>query len=86
MFLKEEKMSNSKQLHVSKNKEGEEGWKVTHNGVTLSTYPTQKEGKDDAVSKAKQIGGEVVVHGLDGRIRSKDSYGNDPFPPRDWEH
>ena len=23
----------------------------------------------------------VVIHGKDGRIRSKHSYGNDPFPP-----
>ena len=29
---------------------------------------------------------DVVTHGRDGRIRSKDSYGNDPNPPRDKEH
>ena len=25
---------------------------------------------------------ELVIHGRDGRIRGKDSYGNDSFPPR----
>ena len=24
---------------------------------------------------------EVAIHGLDGRIREKHSYGNDPYPP-----
>ena len=26
---------------------------------------------------------EHVIHGLNGRIQNKNSYGNDPFPPRD---
>jgi hypothetical protein len=26
---------------------------------------------------------EVVIHGRNGKIRDSDSYGNDPFPPRD---
>ena len=25
---------------------------------------------------------EMVVHGTDGRIREKNSYGNDPYPPK----
>jgi uncharacterized protein DUF2188 len=25
---------------------------------------------------------EHIVHGRDGRIRQRDSYGRDPFPPR----
>lgn len=35
-----------------------------------------------------QGGGELIVKGLDGRIRSKDTIapGNDPFPPRDTEN
>jgi hypothetical protein len=35
-----------------------------------------------------QGGGEMTVHGRDGRIRSKDTIapGNDPCPPRDKEH
>ena len=35
-----------------------------------------------------QGGGELIIKGLDGRIRSKDTIapGNDPNPPRDREH
>ena len=25
---------------------------------------------------------ELIVHGTNGRIRAKDSFGNDPFPPK----
>jgi len=33
-------------------------------------------------------GGELIIKGLDGKIRSKDTIapGNDPCPPRDKEH
>lgn len=39
-----------------------------------------------AIERARKIArnqeSELVIHGKDGRIREKDSYGNDPFPPR----
>nr|WP_317049978.1 DUF2188 domain-containing protein [Clostridium neonatale] len=38
------------------------------------------------MSRAREIAqnqkSEVIVHGRNGRIRQKNSYGNDPFPPR----
>lgn len=36
----------------------------------------------------KQGGGELIVKGRDGQIRSKDTIapGNDPNPPKDREH
>ena len=44
----------------------------------------------DAIDRTRKIvgnagGGEVVIHGRDGRIRDKDTVppGNDPNPPRD---
>jgi uncharacterized protein YdaT len=44
----------------------------------------------DAINRAREIvrnagGGEVVIHGQDGKIRDKDTVppGNDPNPPRD---
>jgi hypothetical protein len=46
-----------------------------------------------AVDEAKQMlqhsgGGELIIKGRDGRIRSKDTIapGNDPNPPKDTEH
>jgi uncharacterized protein YdaT len=47
---------------------------------------TQKEAIDVARRIARNQGTDVVIHGRDGRIRDKDSYGNDPFPPRDSQH
>jgi hypothetical protein len=31
---------------------------------------------------ARQGGGELVIHGQDGRIRERNTHGNDPFPPK----
>ena len=55
---------------------------------STSTHGTQAE----AIQAAKQNllnqgGGDLSVMGLNGKIRSKDTYGKkDPFPPRDTEH
>ena len=49
--------------------------------------------QSDAINAAKQMlmnqrGGELIVKGLDGKIRSKDTISpcNDPFPTRDTEN
>ena len=41
---------------------------------------TQKEAIEVARRIARNQGTDVVIHGRDGKIRDKDSYGNDPFP------
>jgi hypothetical protein len=54
-----------------------------------SLHVTQSDAIDAAAEMLKkQGGGELVVKGLDGRIRSKDTVppGRDPNPPRDKEH
>ena len=61
-------------------------WSVKNNGRVLSSHNTQKIAEKNAIIRAKRTKSEVVIHGRDGRIRSKDSYGNDPIPPRDTEH
>ena len=63
-------------------------WKIKGEGSERSSgnFDTQKE----AVARAREIAinqkCEVVIHGRDGKIRDKDSYGNDPCPPRDKKH
>lgn len=47
---------------------------------------TQQEAIDSAIGVARNQRGEVIIHGRDGKIRSKDSYGKDPNPPKDKEH
>ena len=43
-----------------------------------------------AIKTAREIAinqqSEVVIHRPNGQIRDKDSYGNDPCPPKDTKH
>jgi len=50
---------------------------------------TQREADQRAAEILRNAGGgERVTHGVDGKIRSKDTIapGNDPNPPKDKEH
>lgn len=69
----------SKSKHVVKNGKN---WSVKSDGSVLSTHKTQADANKMATQMAKIDRSEVVVHGRDGRIREKNSYGNDPFPPK----
>ena len=54
-----------------------------------SVHATQRDAIDSARGMlGSQGGGELIVKGQNGRIRSKDTIapGNDPFPPRDTEN
>ena len=51
-----------------------------------STHRTQRGAIETAKGIAKQEKSEVVIHRPDGRIRDKDSYGQDPCPPKDKRH
>jgi hypothetical protein len=68
-----------------------EGWAQKGNdaGPAGGVYKTQGEAiKAAAATLRKQGGGELIIKGRDGRIRSKDTIppGRDPNPPRDREH
>ncbi len=58
-------------------------WAVRKTGAVKVTrhFDTQKEAIQAARGIARNQGGEVFIHGRDGRIRARDSYGSDPFPP-----
>lgn len=74
-------MSKKNQHVVPKGSE----WAVKGEGNNKATaiVDTQAE----AISIARQIAinqkSEVVIHRPNGTIRDKDSYGNDPNPPKD---
>lgn len=53
------------------------------NSRVTSLHSKQSEAINSARTIAQNRRSEVVIHGVDGRIRDKDSYGNDPIPPRD---
>ncbi len=63
-------------------------WAVVgeNNGKATALKGTQKEAIDVAKAIAKNNQSEVVIHRPNGQIRDKDSYGNDPNPPKDTKH
>jgi len=63
-------------------------WAVRGEGNkrVTSIHDTQGKAIDVAREIAQRQGSEVVIHRPDGRIRDKDSYGNDPCPPKDKKH
>jgi hypothetical protein len=74
-----------KDQHVTPHKGG---WQVIGAGNDKATKITDTQ--QQAISIAREIAknqhSEVVIHGTNGKIRDKDSYGNDPNPPRDTKH
>ncbi|MBN2837859.1 MAG: DUF2188 domain-containing protein [Fusobacteriaceae bacterium] len=61
------------------------GWAVKGAGNEKATrvVPTQKEAISIATEIARNQKSETKIHGTNGQIRGGNSYGNDPFPPRD---
>lgn len=72
-----------KTQHVVKNPDG--GWAVKKGGSTKATkvHSTQEEAIKHGREIARAQHAEFYVHGRDGKIREKDSYGKDPCPPKD---
>ncbi len=52
------------------------------NSKVTSIHPTQAAAIEAGRPIAEHQKSELVIHRPDGRIRDKDSYGNDPFPPK----
>jgi hypothetical protein len=71
---------------VTRRPDGKWQHKGDGNSRATRVTDTQRQAWDSAVGVASNQGSEVVVHGRDGKIVSKDSYGNDPNPPKDKEH
>jgi len=71
-----------KNQHVTPHPNG--GWQVKGAGNSRATVrtSTQREAADIARTIAINQHSERVIHGTDGRIGAKDSYGNDPHPPK----
>lgn len=60
------------------------GWAVqgAGNSRATSVHPIQSKATAEARDIARNQGSELLVHGRDGRIRERDSYGGDDFPPK----
>lgn len=71
-----------KDIHVSKTEGGD--WQAKKVGAQRASNisSTQSEAAKAATKIAKREGTEVFIHGRDGKIRERNSFGNDPFPPK----
>jgi hypothetical protein len=59
-------------------------WAVKREGTDqpISVHATQADAWNEARRQARADGSEAVLQGRDGRIRERNTYGNDPYPPR----
>jgi hypothetical protein len=75
-------MAKGKNQHIVKHSEG---WAVKGAGNSKATRVTntQKEAINIAQDIARNQESDTKVHGMDGKIRAGNSYGNDPHPPKD---
>jgi hypothetical protein len=76
---------NKKTVHITPNK-GNWQVKISGNEKASNVTSTQKDAIDIGRQRAKDMKTELVIHGRDGQIKDKDSYGNDPCPPKDKKH
>jgi Uncharacterized protein conserved in bacteria (DUF2188) len=53
-------------------------WACEIDGNIRSTHETQEEAIKECRGLAEDQNSELVIHSQDGRIREKDSHGNDP--------
>ncbi len=71
-----------KSQHVVSNING--GWDVKRAGSDKASKHFKNQ--DEAIEWGKQVAQnqktELYIHGKDGKIREKNSYGKDPFPPK----
>jgi len=56
------------------------GWQVKGEGNSKATAVTTTQAESEKIARqiAKVQKSEVVIHRIDGKIRDKKSYGNDP--------
>lgn len=75
-----------KNQHVVYNPDG--GWDVKGENNTKATKHTDTKAEAEKIARdiAKNQKSELIIHNKDGKISDKDSFGNDPYPPKDYKH
>ncbi len=70
-----------KSIHAVPHKNG---WACKKEGSNnyIEFFDTKIPCVDYARDLAQKEKSELFIHGKDGKIQSRDSYGNDPFPPK----
>lgn len=75
-------MNMGKNQHVTPHHDG--GWQVKGAGNSRATIrtDTQRQSIEIAREIARNQESELIIHRTNGQIRSKDSFGNDNYPPK----
>lgn len=66
----------------------QDSWAAHKEGAKRASFlgDTKAEVEARARAQARVEHAELFIHGRDGRIQDRDSYGNDPCPPKDTKH
>ena len=75
-------MARKPEVHTVPNPNGN-GWVNEVGGKEVSHHRTKETAVDRGRDLAQQLETKHPIQNLKGRIGEKNSYGNDPFPPRD---
>ena len=72
----------AKNIHITLRPDKQ--WQGIGEGNTRPYFvaETQKQAQQKAREIAIERKVEVLTHGVNGKIRARDSYGNDPYPPK----
>lgn len=72
-----------KSIHVVHNPKG--GWDTKKDNAKKASkhFDTKKEAGESAKKQGKREKTEVITHNKKGKIERRESYGNDPYPPKD---
>ncbi len=75
-----------KNIHITHRRSG--GWAVKGEGDSRASglHDTQRHALEAGRRIAQNNRSELVIHDRHNVIRDKDSFGNDPHPPRDNKH
>lgn len=75
-------IANKQNIHVVQHGVG---WGTLCEGGPRASqvYGIQTQAIQAGRQMARQGQVELLIHGRDGRILARDTYGNDPYPPKD---
>lgn len=60
--------------------------KIENQEKPISSSHSKITAEEKSVRLAKELGVEHIIHNKNGIISARESYGNDPNPPKDKEH
>jgi hypothetical protein len=71
-----------KNIHVPRTPDSK--WRLVREGATRSSgiFDTQEEAIQQGIDYAKIDRVELFIHRVDGKIRERNTYGHDPYPPK----